>query len=44
MKEFIFSYRESCGIALADLLALAEEKKLEAERLLLADLFLKKNL
>ena len=44
MNDIIFSYRDSCGIALADLLALAEEKKLEAERLLLADLFLKKEL
>ena len=42
MNDIIFSYRESCGIAERDLLALASSKNVEAERVNLADLFQKK--
>lgn len=43
MNDMIFSYKDSCGVALADLLNLAASKNVEAERANLADLFQKKN-
>jgi len=44
MNDMIFSYKDSCGVVLADLLNLAASKNVETERANLADLFQKKEL